>query len=200
MTNLFFIRHAHTALNKGRYFQGGQTNSHLDDIGQAQLAASADKMNSALPDNYLLVSSPLIRTKETLKGLRLKTDNIVYDERIREIDFGVWEGRQLDPVQAEYPEEVARYFNSDPDVKVENGESIQEVADRMVAAIKYYAKSDYENVVFVSHGNSISIGVSALLLGNTAFQRIAAIPKNVSLSELSYEIKPRITYYNRIFY
>ena len=200
MTNLFFIRHAHTVLNKGRHFQGGQTNSHLDEIGQEQLAKSVNGMNEALPDNYLLVSSPLIRTKETLQGLHLKTDHIIYDERIRKIDFGVWEGRQLNPVQAEYPDEVARYFNNDPYVKVENGESIQEVADRMVEAIKYYAKSDYENIVFVSHGNSISIGISALLLGNIDFQRIAAIPKNVSLSELSYENKPRITYYNRIFY
>lgn len=199
MTNLFFIRHAHTELNKGRYFQGGQTDSRLDDIGKEQLAKSAVRMNEALPDDYLLVSSPLIRTKETVQGLKLKTDNIIYDNQIREIDFGVWEGRHIDSVRAKYPDEVARYINNDPDVKVKNGESIQEVADRMVASIEYYAKSDYENVVFVSHGNSISIGLSALLL-ISKFQRIVAIPQNVSLTELSYESTPRIIFYNRVFY
>jgi len=73
MTNLFFIRHAHTVLNGKRLFQGGQTDSELDEVGQQQLAKSVEGMKAALPDNYLLVCSPLIRTKETAKGLQLNT-------------------------------------------------------------------------------------------------------------------------------
>jgi len=200
MTNLFFIRHAHTVLNGKRLFQGGQTDSELDEVGQQQLAKSVDGMKTALPDNYLLVCSPLIRTRETAKGLQLNTENEIFDKRIQEIGFGTWEGRSLESVKNEFPKDVTRYYENDPTMTPQGGESIQSVADRMVEAINYYAKSDHQNVVFVSHGNSISIGLSALLLESAPFKRIIAVPDNVSLSKVAFEDNFSLKYCNRTFY
>lgn len=199
MTNLYFIRHAHATLNGKRLFQGGQTNSELDEVGQQQLSDARVGIQASLPDNYLLVCSPLIRTKETAKGLHLKNNNVIFDERIKEIGFGTWEGRSLEDVKREFPEDVDRYYKNDPLMVPQNGESIQSVADRMVEAIDYYAKSEYGNVVFVSHGNSISIGLSALLLDGAPFRRILAIPNNVSLSKVVMDDQISLKYYSRIF-
>lgn len=199
MTNLYFIRHAHTALNGQKLFQGGQTDSELDEVGYQQLLNARAGIQTHLPANYLLVCSPLIRTKETAKGLQLNSQNMILDQKIREIDFGTWEGRSLEDVQNEFPDEVARYYQNDPQMIPRNGESIQSVADRMVEAIKYYAKSEYQDIVFVSHGNSISIGLSALLLANAPFRRILAIPDNVSLSKIVINDQVRLKYYSRIF-
>ncbi|MFC6177650.1 histidine phosphatase family protein [Companilactobacillus huachuanensis] len=200
MTNLFFIRHAHTVLNGKRLFQGGQTDSELDEVGKRQLADSASGMKNALPSSYLLVCSPLIRTKQTAEGLHLNTENEIFDKKIQEIGFGTWEGRSLESVKNEFPSEVARYYTNDPTMTPQGGESIQSVANRMVAAINYYAKSDYQNVVFVSHGNSISIGLSALLLESAPFKRIIAVPDNVSVSKLAFDDNISLKYYNHTFY
>jgi Fructose-2,6-bisphosphatase len=199
MTNLYFIRHAHTALNGQQLFQGGQTDSELDEVGYQQLANARTGIQASLPANYLLVCSPLIRTKETVKGLQLNSQHMFLDDRIREIDFGTWEGRSLEDVKNEFPEAVARYYQNDPQVVPQKGESIQSVANRMVEAIKYYTKSDYQDIVFVSHGNSISIGLSALLLENAPFRRVLAIPDNVSLSKVVVNDQIRLKYYSRIF-
>lgn len=199
MTNLYFIRHAHTELNGRKLFQGGQTNSKLDEVGQQQLETARPGMKASLPDKYLLVCSPLIRAENTAKGLHLKYDNMILDNRIREIDFGTWEGRSLEDVKNEFPEAVARYYQNDPQMVPQKGESIQSVANRMVEAIKYYTKSDYQDIVFVSHGNSISIGLSALLLENAPFRRVLAIPDNVSLSKVVVNDQIRLKYYSRIF-
>jgi len=201
MTNFYLIRHAHTDLNGKMLFQGGLSDSKLDNIGIKQIDDSSLTVNKLLPKHYLLVCSPLTRTRQTAKMLNLNFANVVYDERIREIEFGDWEGRSLDSVKQEFPEEVNKYYNDDPDLVTPNGESISMVATRMKEAIKYYSGRKYADVVFVTHGNSISIGLSSVLMGNHPFRRIIGIPKNVSVSKLSIdEDHTSLEYFNRICY
>lgn len=201
MANIYLIRHAHTTLNGKMLFQGGQTNSELDSIGLDQIKNSSESINKLLPDNYLLVCSPLIRTKQTAMDLNLHTDNIIYDDRIREIDFGKWEGKSLDSVRKEYPIEVKKYYEDDPNIKMPNGESIGILADRMIEAIMDYSDRNYDNVVFVTHGNAISIGLSALILNDQSFKRILDVPKNVSLTKVIVSNnRVNLEYYNRICY
>lgn len=202
MTNLYFIRHAHTVLNGKMLFQGGQTDSDLDDVGRQQLYDSKEGLNAILPKNYLLICSPLKRTRQTVDGLELNKDNMILDNRIREIDFGQWEGRSLEDVTQEYPAEVNRYYENDPQVTPPDGESIGKVAQRMSDVISEYSSSKFSDVVFVSHGNSISIGLSSLV-NNEKFNRTMSIPNNVSLSEVVTDDNgnlQNINYYNRIFY
>lgn len=200
MTNLYFIRHAHTALNGMMIFQGGQTDSPLDQIGLDQVSASIKAMNDTLPSEYLLVCSPLMRTKQTAAGLKLNTENVIYDDEIREIDFGEWEGKMLSEVQENHAPEVARYYDDDITMRPDGGESIGEVESRMLKAIAKYSNKNYENVVFVSHGNSISIALSSLLSDNEIFKRTLAIPGNVSVSKVNSDNGYSLDYYNRVFY
>ena len=200
MTNFYFIRHAHTALNKGNMFQGGQTNSKLDEIGQKQLSESVTAIRAKLPESYLLVSSPLNRAQQTVAGLELDQTHEVIDNRVRERDFGVWEGQTVTDVRKDYPQELDRYFNNDPEVIPPKGESMQVVAKRMLSAIDEFSKSQYSDVVIVSHGISIVIGLSALLEGPNYFENILDIPKNVSLAKVSLDDTADLQYYNQTFY
>ena len=90
--NLYLVRHGQTDLNKKNIIQG-ITNAKLNDIGINQaknLQSEIDKL-----DIDLVISSPLIRTKETT-NIILNNRNIpiIYDDRIIERYAGDLEGKR----------------------------------------------------------------------------------------------------------
>ena len=98
---LYLLRHGQTDWNREGRIQG-QTNSELTETGrgharrQGEILAGLD-----LPEATRAYCSPARRTRQTagLAGLRP-----VFDDRLKEVFLGGWEGHLRTDLEARYPE------------------------------------------------------------------------------------------------
>lgn len=122
---------------------------HLTDSGRAQVAKSAEELKSRKITK--IFSSPLIRTKETAKivakHLGINPDEIIIDNRIREYDFGEFDGKPFQEFVDYRKNNVVSY-----DSKL-GGTSLLEVKKRF-GEFLYDIENKYqnENILIVSHG------------------------------------------------
>ena len=102
---IFIVRHGETAGNKKALLLGRRTDSPLNENGIEQGAQTAQKLKDAGIRFDRILSSPLIRARETARILTGQEPEI--DERLIEMDCGPYEGADLKNI----PEELAFFFS-----------------------------------------------------------------------------------------
>ncbi|WP_432494197.1 histidine phosphatase family protein [Kineococcus gypseus] len=156
-------RHGRTASNAQNRFQG-QLDVPLDEVGRAQVAASAAQLAGTGVD--ALVASDLSRAADTAGALGALTGlDPVLDPALREVDFGAWQGLLHAEVTAVSPQEYAAWRRGE-DVRAGGGERRSEAAARAAAAVQRHAAAAPEGgtLVVASHGAALK-GALLLLLG-----------------------------------
>ena len=156
-------RHGRTEWNATGRFQG-QTDIDLDEIGRAQAWQSARRLAALEPD--LLISSDLRRTRDTMAALaEITGKSLQLDERLRETFAGEWQGLTGAEIASRYPEEYKAWRAGDPLLKVGGGETRQDVAERMAAAVRDIAArlADDGLAVLTTHGGAARLGIAALI-------------------------------------
>jgi len=169
---IYFIRHGQTDWNAAARYQG-QRDIPLNELGRAQAKRNGEVLLEHLgnnPGRYAFVASPLGRAQETMRILRtamgLPPADYTLDERLKEINYGHWEGQLASEIPAIDPAGLA-LRKSDPfRWRPRDGESY---ADLMVRTTEWLESIDRDTVV-VSHG-----GVSRTLRGYV----IGLDPRNV---------------------
>lgn len=162
---LLFIRHGETDYNREGRLQG-QRDIPLNPKGREQASAvgrSLRKLAGAEIDRleaaHAFVSSPLIRTRETMERARvamgLPQQDYGLDDALKELTFGDWEGLTWPEVQACDPTSAAARAAAKWDFTPPNGESYATLALRLTPWL-----ASVEHDLFVaSHG-----GVARALL------------------------------------
>ncbi len=162
---LLFIRHGETDYNREGRLQG-QRDIPLNPKGREQASAvgrSLRKLAGAEIDRleaaHAFVSSPLIRTRETMERARvamgLPQQDYGLDDALKELTFGDWEGLTWPEVQARDPTSAAARAAAKWDFTPPNGESYATLALRLTPWL-----ASVEHDLFVaSHG-----GVARALL------------------------------------
>ena len=126
---IYLIRHGETDWNVERKIQG-QTDIPLNSNGKQQ------------------AEEDLSRAKETAEIINKKVGaKITFDKRIREVNYGDFEGVQID----KFTDKEWEIFNETPE-KIK-GESRQQVYNRVKSFIDEI--KDDENVLVVTHGGSL---------------------------------------------
>ncbi|MBI2096186.1 MAG: class I tRNA ligase family protein [Candidatus Taylorbacteria bacterium] len=171
-----------------------ENNLHLTAKGREQVRASAAKLRGRFD---IIISSPFLRARETAElaaeALGFSKDKIIIDERIREYNAGVFDGRRVDEYHAFYAKDE-EYFSKRP----EGGENYTDVRKR-VGEFLYEAAGKYigKQILVVSHDAPLwlmwgvsggkSVGellkgepVSAYFLGNGEWRELdfAPLPLN----------------------
>ncbi len=169
---LYFVRHGETDWNAIRRYQG-QTDTPLNDKGRGQAARNGRALRELLAGRADLdfVASPLQRASETMSIIRremgLAPDDFRREDRLKEINFGHWEGRIWDVLADEDPiafkARAADPFNWCPI----DGESYCDLAAR----VETWLSALERDTVAVSHG-----GVSRVVRGHVLTLDGAAIP------------------------
>ena len=122
---------------------------HLTEEGKNEVAKAAETLKEKKITR--IFTSPLLRTRETAKivadYLGLPEESIVVDHRLREYDFGDWDGKPFADYVAYRKDTVVAY-----DTQL-GGSSLQATKNRF-AEFFYDAESDYanENILIVTHG------------------------------------------------
>ena len=155
---LYFARHGQTQANLEKRFSGDK-DTPLTDQGLAQARAIGEILVRELGQapGTGFVCSPLARAMTTMRIARgvmgLPPDGFTTDERLKEIDLGLWD--QLTDAQARAldPAFYDRRMTDKWHVRVPQGENYADVAARALAWIGGL-KSD---TVAISHGAFIRI-------------------------------------------
>jgi len=164
---LYYIRHGETDWNRQGRLQGRQ-DTPLNGLGRQQAEACGDIVQGLMaregraPTDYSYVSSPLRRALETMEIVRvtlgLDRKDYAVDARLREIEFGDWEGWTLAEVRSHDAAGLAARERDKWEFKPPGGESYAEVSRRMA---EWYAGLSGDTVV-VAHGGTARALIEAL--------------------------------------
>jgi len=182
VTTVLLVRHGLTALT-GPVLAGWTPGVHLDERGLAQGAALGERLRPV--PLAVVVASPLERCRETAAALladREPPPPLHVDERLGEVRYGAWTGRELKALRKE---PLWAIVQGHPSAAVfPGGEGLAEMSGRAIAAIRAWNEELGPQATYavVSHGDVIkAILADALGLHLDGFQRIAVDPCSLSV-------------------
>ncbi|MFJ9550830.1 bifunctional RNase H/acid phosphatase [Streptomyces erythrochromogenes] len=182
------LRHGETALTPQKRFSGsGGSDPELSPAGRRQAAAVAEAL-AARGTVQTVVSSPLLRCRETAQAVadRLGLD-VAVEQGLREVDFGAWEGLTFAEVRERFPEDLQAWLDSPKAAPTGGGESFA-AATRRISATRdrLLAAHAGRTVLLVTHVTPVKILVR-LALG--------APPESLFRMELSAASLSAVAYY-----
>lgn len=98
------------------------------------------RLDAHLPRAALLVSSDLGRARQTADRLAAGRRRLPDDPRLREFDFGAWDGLTFDAVARRDPDLSRAFWEKPGPHAAPDGESWDDVAARVAAAIEAIAR------------------------------------------------------------
>ncbi len=180
-TMLYLVRHGETVLTPTRKFSGvGALDPELTADGLAQAERVAVEVAKLKPD--VLISSPLQRTRQTAEAIAAATGlEIVYDKDWYELSFGTWDGKSIEEVKAETPDDYQAWLNSSS-YRPGGGESYDEARIRVEAAMEnIVAEYPGKKVVIVTHNGVIKSAANIAIGGpNDGVFHMDATPCSIS--------------------
>lgn len=182
------LRHGETALTPEKRFSGsGGGDPELSAVGRRQADAVAAVL-AARGTIQAVVSSPLLRCRETAGAVagRLGLD-VSVEDGLRETDFGAWEGLTFTEVRERYADDLSAWLASPDVAPTGGGESFNSVATRVAATRDaLLARHAGRTVLVVTHVTPVKTLVR-LALG--------APPESLFRMELSAASLSAVAYY-----
>ncbi|MGW2042130.1 bifunctional RNase H/acid phosphatase [Streptomyces virginiae] len=182
------LRHGETALTPQKRFSGsGGSDPELSPAGRRQAAAVAEAL-AARGTVQTVISSPLLRCRETAQAVadRLGLD-VTVEQGLREVDFGAWESLTFAEVQERFPDDLQAWLDSPKAAPTGGGESFA-AATRRISATRDRLLAEHagRTVLLVTHVTPVKILVR-LALG--------APPESLFRMELSAASLSAVAYY-----
>ena len=163
--DIYLIRHSQVKVGSGICY--GQSDVALADHFADEFQRIQTQIPT-LPENTLVISSPLQRCLQLAKTLNHGNHPIMIEQRIIELSFGDWEMQNWDDIdQTLLQTWTAGYV----DIAPPNGESFQTLFNRSQAVWNEILTKSYETIILVTH-----LGVIRALLAH-----ILEIPLQKSL-------------------
>ena len=162
---LYFARHGQTQANVEKRFSGDK-DTPLTPLGleQAAQVGAILKRELGLAAGYHFVASPLARAVATMRIARqtmgLPPDGFDTDNRLKEINLGVWDQLTDEEARAVSPILFDQRGNDKWHVRVPGGENYAEVASRVSDWVRELKSS----TIAISHGATTRI-LRGLLAG-----------------------------------
>lgn len=165
--HFIFVRHGESEHNIRNIVSSDEKDDfHLTQKGKDQVDELAKILSNK--DVNAIYSSPFIRTKETAELLAQKLgmseESIVFDNRIREYNFGEFQGTPFDDFLAHEAEHIHAY-----DIAIPGGESYLDSKKRF-GDFLYDIDSKYSDatIVVVTHGIGLEVAPAIIEGANLA--------------------------------
>ncbi|MBA3531991.1 MAG: MSMEG_4193 family putative phosphomutase [Ardenticatenales bacterium] len=192
MKKIILVRHGQNSM-VGKRLAGWLPDVHLNEVGQAQVAALAERLTPQRGQIHALYSSPLERTMETARPLaEVLGLEIQPLAGIGEVHYGEWEGQSIDDLSKLEEWKVVQGFPSA--MRFPGGEGMREAQMRAVVAVEEVASrlEEKQSAIIVSHADLIK-AVAAHYAGIhfDLFQRLVISPASLTIIGLT-PTAPRI--------
>ena len=185
MLQVYLVRHGETQWNAERRIQG-QSDSPLTAKGELQAVQVGERVRSYGITH--VIASDLGRTQRTAEIIADACGcGVTLDARLRELDMGILEQRHLDSLSAQEEEWRRLVVNGTPNGRIPEGESMQELSERMRAGLTACLNLPAgSRPLLVSHGIALGCLVSTIL-GLPAHAERRLRLRNCSISRVDYQ-------------
>lgn len=146
---LYLVRHGDVGCH-GRYI--GSSDPDLTPLGRQQMRYLATMLHGRRIDAVLC--SPLRRCRQSLEALEV-TAPCRFQDQLREVDFGTWEGKSFAEIVAGDDRSVAAWAAGAADFTFPGGESLTLFYERMALLWQSLAAEDGDSLLVVTHGGVI---------------------------------------------
>ncbi|BDR60928.1 histidine phosphatase family protein [Lactobacillus xylocopicola] len=199
MLNVYIVRHGQTDTNKTDAINGSGTNLPLNQTGIKQAETLRDSFDTSKIDH--VYASPLARAQETAEIVDQGRHQIIFDDRLKEMDYGNWDGKSIAEIHANYPQvfDELGYFTENYS-EYSTGESYEHLGARLQDFWQDLVQKHVdESVMVVFHGTASRALVQKIL----QVPSIAAIGEvqNAGVIHLAVDDSSKkafLRYYNRI--
>ena len=184
---IYVCRHGRTEANASGLLLG-RADPPLDDVGRGQ----ADRIAAALPASVRVISSPLARCVQTAQALGVEVE---ISDALIELDYGDFDLTSMGDIPAATMEE----WQSNPDFAPPNGESLQQLADRVGGFLDaLVASAEGEDIALFTHVSPIKAAIAwALDVGIGISWRSHVAQASISVIEISRR-GPSLHAFNRV--
>jgi broad specificity phosphatase PhoE len=185
---LLLVRHGETAWNRAGRYQGS-ADVPLNAAGERQAEALAVQLRSEpIAAGY---ASGVRRAQATAAPIAAAQDlAVVRDARLNEINQGEWEGLRPVEIVARWAKLHARWEREPLAVRPPGGETIDEVRERVLAAVdEIVARWAGRTVCIVAHKVSLAV-IKAEALGISLAAALAVMPPNASIEAVVLDARP----------
>ena len=143
----YLIRHGETDFNKKRFFYG-KADVSINETGKEQ----ASKIHQLLKGRAIsrIYTSQLKRTLETAAIIFPDQIPTAY-KALNERDFGLWEGRTANEIQAAFPLVWEEWLESPFDVTPSKAEPFQKFKDRVQSIVEEIRETEDDEIAIVGH-------------------------------------------------
>jgi len=175
---LLLVRHGQTEWNLQHRIQG-QLNSPLTAKGLFQ----ADRAGIALSNEnihrfYCSDTGRAVQSAERMLKANPSLPLPQPDARLRELDYGDWEGMLNDEIMRAYPELYWAYRNDPESFRAPNGESFADMQARFSGFFTSTSFGDEETCLIVSHAGLLRIAMLTLMASRIEeMKRMPPIPE-----------------------
>ena len=185
MLQVYLVRHGETQWNAERRIQG-QSDSPLTAKGELQAVQVGERVRTYGITH--VIASDLGRTQRTAEIIADACGcGVTLDARLRELDMGILEQRHLDSLSAQEEEWRRLVVNGTPNGRIPEGESMQELSERMHAGLAACLNLPAgSRPLLVSHGIALGYLVSTIL-GLPAHAERRLRLRNCSISRVDYQ-------------
>lgn len=197
--DLLLVRHGISEHNTSDVISGGTSNPNLSQAGVKQV----EEISKIIDNNKIdqVYASPLIRAKRTAQILTDFQKDIITDDRLKEMDFGSWEGQHAEWLKVKYPDafDDLGTINSKYTKYAKDGETFEQVADRVEDFLaEIQPNSNDKTIMVVCHGFVIRSLIARWF--KLKIEDVMTV-RNVSFTELHFEKddveRPRLMTFNR---
>lgn len=151
--DIVLIRHGRTFINEQGCY-GGVTDTELSEAGKSEVSRLSKCIQEIEFD--AVYASPLKRGRQTADILG---KDYKVDQRLREMNFGIFEGLSYSEIIKMYPEESRKWQNDFINHRIRGGESLFDVFTRAKDFIEDMSRN-YKKVLAVTHGGVIACSLS----------------------------------------
>lgn len=160
---IYLIRHGQTDFNLQNIVQGSGVDTDLNERGRLQAQAFFDTYQDVTFDK--VYTSALKRTHQSVKGFLEKGLPTEALAGLNEISWGTKEGQSITPEEDEYYHYMLKQWQlGNTSLRIENGESPEDVIKRMKPAVDHIMAQENEKTILICmHGRAIRILMCHLL-------------------------------------
>ncbi len=197
-TEIIFVRHGQTDFNKQRlYF--GHLDPKLNETGISQLKNTKKLLHKLEKNISKVYSSDLKRCVESMKLLEIDAEvEKILTEDLREMNFGVLEGKTFEEAKEEFPGFVENLKNNWKKLRFDGSESVEDLYFRVSDKLSKIAEENKD--YFISNGGESYQYIPALnaspahieTLGRLVINQMAKMKCN-NCSSPNIAIIPTIT-------
>lgn len=159
MTVIYLVRHGQSQANARGIWQGAQIDTPLTELGRSQALNTKRHLEAEGAAFSAVYSSPLLRAGETAGIIAGEDCPITFDSRLKEFDYGKWDGMYWKDILEKYSEFFDASENLLPDSwEVTGGETYDEVKVRLQRFFEDLTeRHPDDSVLVVSHGFTIKL-------------------------------------------